>query len=122
MGLWILLAFLAHAAPTQKSGLLDGAPKIAEIQGGKEIMVPHEDAPKEWEPFSVYVVARQVPDSKRPGWWDFQFVGRAAVVDGTRQATRLVVYKTFGNEKPREDDRLIATGDPLTAEEMDLLR
>ncbi len=105
----------------QKGGVLDHAPKIVETRPPKEFIVEHEGG-KAWSPFDVFVVAKQVPDPLRKGWFEFEFIGRAAVVDGDERKARLVLYKSFKNAQLADGLRVIRTGDPLTADEMDLMR
>lgn len=68
---------------------------------------------------------RQVADPLRAGWHEFQIIGRAAVADRGSEKdedVRLFLYKNIQGGDLQPGDRLLATGDPLTADEMDLLR
>jgi hypothetical protein len=118
----LFLSTSVLASPTQNQHFLEAAPEISEIQGKKEFFVQYDLGTKPWREFEVFLVAREVEDPNRKGWYDFQFVGRAAVVESSVSSAHLVMYKPFKTTEMQKGDKLLRTGDPLTLDEMDMLR
>jgi hypothetical protein len=120
--LLFVFAHTAIAAPCQVPDYLKKAPQVKDVSGDKEFFVEYALDTKPWEQFEVFVVVRQVEDPTSKGWFDFQFIGRAAVAESSDTAARLVLYKPFLGMKLQPGDRLVRTGDPMTLEEMELMR
>jgi hypothetical protein len=125
VGVALLTVFLcspARAVPTRNRDALARAPTVSEVSTKKEFFVNLPAGDATWKEYEVFLVVREVEDSVRKGWYDFEFVGRAAVAESTGSTAHLVLYKPFKNDETRKGDHLVRTGDPLTLEEMDMMR
>lgn len=112
----------AVAAPVHDPKLLDRARVISEVSDKKEFYVDFPAGSAPFHDLQVLLVVREVEDPLRKGWFELQFVGRAAVVETSVNRAHFVLYKPFTGGELKAGDRILQTGDPLTADEMDLLR
>jgi hypothetical protein len=119
----VSLAPLCQAAPTRNAQVLSNTPMIDDVQGKKEFFVNFEAGRQSYKDLEVFVVVREIEDPLRKGWFDFEFVGRAAVAETSVNNAHFVLYKPFNKGgEIQKGDHLVRTGDPLTLDEMDLLR
>ncbi len=122
MALCSLAPQVARAVPTRNGDFLKNTMQVDEVTSPKEFYVGYDSGTEPFKELQVFVVVRQIEDPLRPGWFDFEVVGRAAVAETYINKAHFVLYKPFKGAELRKKDHIVPTGDPLTLDEMDLLR
>jgi hypothetical protein len=117
-----VLSESAHAVAVQDPNYLAHSYEVGSVINKKEFSVTFSSDGHPLKDLEVLLVLRLVPIAARKGWYETEFVGRAAVAETSANVAHMVLYKPFKGQEIQKGDHLVLTGDPLTLDEMDLMR